>query len=182
MKGVTPQLSDWCFLAPSKNATNSTKVSPTQKAPAFLWIPQILVPSSFSPTLPYVFWFYVGLRSLCLDCLSFLSIMKRNRRSFVKHFPKLSTIPSTFMDAHPTDDLPRQHRVTTEFMELLGFKWHRSHLIQTTFLAQTPLVMRNSLPFWVTHSCFWAALTVRKLVNSPLLLALPQRLVKRSEK
>lgn len=74
---------------PSKNATNNMKASPTQKSPAFLWIPQILVPSSSSPTLPSVSWFYVDLHSLDLDYLSFLSIMKRNRKAFVKHYSKV---------------------------------------------------------------------------------------------
>lgn len=66
-------------------------------------------------------WFYVGLCSLDLDYLSFLSIIKKPRKSFVKHFPMFfSKIPSTSMDAHPRDALPGQHIVTTEFIiELL---------------------------------------------------------------
>lgn len=61
-------------------------------------------------------WFYVGLCSLDLDYLSFLSRIKRNRKFFVKHFPVFSKIPSISMDAHSRDALPRQHRVTTEFI------------------------------------------------------------------
>jgi hypothetical protein len=49
--------------------------------------------------------------------------MKRNRKAFIKYFPKFFIkIPPIFMDAHSRDDLPGQNTLTAEFIELLGLE------------------------------------------------------------